>query len=468
VSRTTTRILIYVGAALAVLALGRLFPRKTVGYSGDSTGDVSESDLVDAAPTRPVSSSPRLRRPPASSATFGVLTDRPDEEVRALAERGVLPGLVTPDLCGDPRACGAVRSTLEDEHATTVAAMPIADWSFGATDADASAQLLPPSSRVRVGRSTRVVTVRVSTATSSQQLAVRAAIAGAAAIAKKLDGWVDDPLLGRIETWRQFAGHAVSEPLDASTFRRDRIDVVVEPREEGVVRIVTAGLARWGAPDVEAARVPSGAQEAATTIVLGVAAAVADGLAAGPCLLSVDDLGRARGEPFPSDSGSPAPSAVSIDLVSVRAETGDANDFVARISPPSGEGPLAYLELAEHFFGPLAMESADGERDRHAVAQGRLVTALARWSAEQARGARLAVALPFAIPGDAGTESMWVEVTRYDATSVSGTLLDDPLGATDHARGENVTRPRSEVLDMRLAGPGDAGGAADRLDGRDR
>ncbi|HEY4015457.1 MAG TPA: hypothetical protein VGM06_19060 [Polyangiaceae bacterium] len=460
--KTNTRILVYVGAALAVLALGHVLPRKAVGCAGETASDAPGHDLKDTQPSSRSPQSPRLRRPPASTALFGVLTDRPENEVRALAERGAVQALLTPDLCGDPPSCDAVRSVLEDEHATTLDVKPVSEWSFGLRDADASAKRLPSADRAGLGRRSRVLSVRVSMATSARQLALRTAIAVAAAVAKKLDGLVDDPLLARIETWRGFASHAVTESLETSTFRRDRIEVIVEPREDGIVRLVTAGLARWGAPDVEAARVPVVAEEAVTALVLGVAAAVTAGADAGPCVLSLDDLGRARGEAYPADAGLPPSAAIPIELVSVQAETGDANDFVARISPPAGEGPLAYLELAERFFGPILAGSSAAERDRRDLAQGRLAAALARWTAEQPRGPRLAVALPFAIPGDAGVESMWIEVTRYDATSVGGILLDEPLGATDHAPGEAVLRPRSEVLDLRWSRSGDGGGAVDR------
>ncbi|MBV9945460.1 MAG: DUF2314 domain-containing protein [Myxococcales bacterium] len=60
-------------------------------------------------------------------------------------------------------------------------------------------------------------------------------------------------------------------------------------------------------------------------------------------------------------------------------------------------------------------------------------------------------ALPFPIPGDAGVESMWIDVTRFDPESLTGRLLDDALGATDVARGQEVTRPRALVEDLRWA-----------------
>ena len=62
------------------------------------------------------------------------------------------------------------------------------------------------------------------------------------------------------------------------------------------MRILTAGLSRWGGPDVEAAAVPAAAADRIADVVLGVAEAIANGVATGPVTLSRDDLARAREE----------------------------------------------------------------------------------------------------------------------------------------------------------------------------
>jgi hypothetical protein len=136
-----------------------------------------------------------------------------------------------------------------------------------------------------------------------------------------------------------------------------------------------------------------------------------------------------------------------MDVVSVQPEAGDPNDFIVRIVPPQGEGPQGYLDLAERFFGPVLAGLADedalsGQRER---AQRELAAALEHWAAVRAGGKRLLVRLPFAIPGDGGVESMWLEVTRYDPHTITGTLVDEPLAATDLARGDEVTMPRTQV-----------------------
>src|ERR1019366_4198643 len=148
------------------------------------------------------------------------------------------------------------------------------------------------------------------------------------------------------------------------------------------------------------------------------------------------------------DPSLPDAGAMAVELLSVHPEGGDPNDFMARIAPPTGTGPLAFLDLSERFFGS-ELAAAPGEatlRAAHEKAQRDLPAALARWTAGRASaGSMLLLRLPFAIAGDGGVESMWIDVTRYDARSVTGKLVDEPLGATQFARGEEITRPRAEV-----------------------
>ncbi len=346
-----------------------------------------------------------------------------------------------------------MRAAIRDEHTTTLQVVPASNWNIADTDLDASAPTLSEALRASIKKRTRIVVVHVATATSSRPIAVRTATAATAAISETLGGLVVDQLLGRIESTGDFAAHAVTGPLAGSTFRKDRIEVLYEPKGPGVVRILTAGLSRWGAPDVEAAAVPTASSGRIADLVLGVAEALANGSTAGPVTLSLDDLARVRGAPYPADPEAPATTPVAIDVVSVHPEGGDPNDFIARIDPPGGTGPVGYLELAERFFGPLSAAPDEAAlRASRERTQRALPAALARWSAARSRGAEstLLLQLPFDIEGEGGVESMWIEMTRYDARTVTGGLVDDPLGATRFNRGDEITKPRGDVEDLEL------------------
>jgi hypothetical protein len=446
----------YVGIALGLLALGRVVVSMSSGSAPPAPPEapVSRPSDDEAGSANPVVTRVPLERPPKSVAELGVLTDRPESELDAIISREALIASLTPRYCGDDAACAAVSATLRDAKSTTVQVVASGDWHLERANVDASARGFSATERAKIKARQRIVTVRVSTRRSPQQLALRAAVAATAAIAERIDGLVWDQLLDRFERARDFAAHAVTEPLGASTLRRDRIEVLYEPKGEGIVRVLTGGLSRWGAPDVDAIAVPVSARDRLAELVLGVAEVIANGGAQGPFSLTLDDLARTRGKGYPADAGLPESSPVPVAVVSVHPETGDPNDFIARIEPPGGDGPLAYVELAERFFGPLLMGSPGGDvlATRHAQAQAALSSSLAQWSAGRASGATLLVQLPFAIPGDGGIESMWIDVTRFDDATVTGKVEDDSLGATYVHRGDEVTRPRAEVDDLQLRG----------------
>jgi hypothetical protein len=459
---------VYLGIAVTVVVAGGLVSRSSTSSGGSepspaAPASASPSSSIDLATPFPVPEAPPrkpLDRPAAAIAEYGVLTDRSETDLArfgepsALADPAGLAALVTPDLCGDTAACEAVRGVVRDGARTSVHVLASSVWNVERMNVDASGRALSPAERREVARAPRVVAVRVSGPITPQQLPLRSAIALAAAIGRATGGMVWDQLLDRLEKPADFAKHAVTTPLERPCFRSDRVGVLFEPEGEGVVRVLTAGLARWGAPDVEASRVPTPATAAMGDLVLAVARAIANGASAGPLALTRDDLAIARGKAYPRDAGLPEQETVPVEVVGVHPEDGDPNDFVARIVPAGGEGPIGYVDLAERFFGPLlaASPTQDVLDARRHAAQEKLSASVGRWEAARAAGAKLLVLVPFPIPGDAGTESMWLEVTGADAKSVTGTVMDDPLGATEVKRGDVVTRPRTEVEDVELRG----------------
>lgn len=455
------RTLLYIGIAVAVVIVGGLISKSKPAPRAAPT---TPTMIYDASPPPAPKVVKVLKRPSNSLVEFGVLTDRPLSDLDDLCDdRTAVANLVRAKHCGDDDSCAAVRDTLLDTKATMLQAAQASEWNLAAANLDAGARGLTAAQRARVKKLPNVLVVHVATPTGPRQLALRTAIAVAGALADKLNGIVWDQLLDRFESPQQFDAHAVTEPLAAPTFRRDRIELLYEPKDEATVRILTSGLSRWGLPDVEAASVPTAATEQVGEVVLGVAAALANGAADDPVELTRDDLARARGKDFPADAGLPPPVTVDVDLASVHPESGDPNDFIARIEAPAGEGPIAMVDLAERFFGPvLAASPGSAVMDaREHKAQEELSGALARWSAGHGSGAKLLVQVPFPIPGDAGSESMWIEVSGFNARTVTGRLVDEPLGATDVHFGDEVTRLRAEVEDLKLTAPsGSAGSSA--------
>ncbi|MCL2448093.1 MAG: DUF2314 domain-containing protein [Polyangiaceae bacterium] len=430
------RKLAYVLVAASLLAVGAMVSHFT-STREPSTSPVRVLVAQDAAADAR-SKSP-LRRPPSALAELGVVTNQ-----TAPLDRASLAEGLNETLCGDRAACEAVRATLLDERATSLRRASMAD----ATD-------------WKVGGETHGSTlwvVRVVTVPSRRQLALRTAFAAAGALAHQVDGQVVDRVLGRAEDAQTFASHAVTEPLDAPVFRADRVRLVEEPAGEDVVRLRTAGLGRWGAPDVEAAAVPAAALSATSDVLLGVAAALADTQDfASPVTLTRADIDAAAGRKAPGDGGpeareGPNDESVDVDLVSIESDhpgPHDGADFIARIEPRGGEGPLGYLELAERFFGSVLAAPPDEvtQKGKHSRTARELGDALDRSSADGR--AHVFVRLSFDIPGG-GREWLWVEVTAHDARTITGRIADDPLAATDIERGQVVTRPRADVDGVRV------------------
>ena len=450
VSRRTA---VYLGVALALLALGRLLANRG---AASSTPPPAVSNA--APPASSASAAPRapLAHPLSCVVAFGVLTARARSDLGATVDREAVGRAIGPDLCGDERACESVRSTLRDAAATSLEIVATSDWNLGLLDVDASAGALSASDRGSIPKRRQTVAVTVTTRGEDRTLALRTAIATTAAIARQVDGLVHDALLARLETARAFAAHAVTEPLGAGCFRRDRVEILYQPKSDGVVRILSSGMSRWGAPDVEAALVPVAAKQRMAEIVLGTAREIADRPGDRPALTR-DAIGDARGRAYPEDAGLPPAVSIPVELLGVRPEPGDPNDFMARIEPPEGDGPIGYLGFAEQFFGPLLELTPDSDtmNDRRDLAQRRLRSQLAAWDARRASGAKMLVQLPFEIVGEAGTEWIWVQATGHDDRTVTGKVVDEPLGATYLAQGSEVTRPLADVQDVRLLEHGD-------------
>ncbi|HLK38208.1 MAG TPA: DUF2314 domain-containing protein [Polyangiaceae bacterium] len=436
----------YVAVGIAVLVGARLFGRSSAP-TPEPPAETASTTARDAPSGPPPAEPPTsaLRRPPSAIVEFGVLTASAPPAIEAVLDRQALGRRLGAAWCGDAEACEASAAMVRDEHTTELRVAAASDWNVG-LDPEAGTDTLTAAERARLPKLERLVIVRVAAPTGARQLAVRTAFAAAGVIAEAVDGLVDDQVLARIEGPRAFRLHAVTEALDASSFRKDRIELVFEREGPGLVRVLTAGLSRWGAPDVDATPVATASQARVAEIVLGLAQAIADGAAVDRIVLSRDDLGRARGRAY-DEPDLPPLTPVPITLRSENPRTGDPNDFIAHVVPGPSDGALGYLELAERFFGAdrAAAPEPGVLAKQRARAQADLPSALAGWA--PGRG-KLLVRFPFAIPGDEAAESMWIAVTRFDATSITGTVQDEPLAAGDVARGDEVTRKRSEVEDI--------------------
>src|SRR5205814_5004064 len=92
----------------------------------------------------------------------------------------------------------------------------------------------------------------------------------AASLAAATRGFVYDEVLHRIETARAFAEHGVWD-----VWRADRIAIVSDPQSGGTARLVTLGMRRFGAPDVEIEGAPGALASSLAPVMSRIAAVLA-------------------------------------------------------------------------------------------------------------------------------------------------------------------------------------------------
>jgi uncharacterized protein YegJ (DUF2314 family) len=465
------RIYVVLALGAAVLALVFAF--------GKSPKTTSRSDADDAVDTRATGSSTelppipsaallphspvRIKRPAVAVAEFGVFTDRPSAELELLTQPKNALALLTPAHCGDAATCDAVRAFLGEPDALRIEATPAQNWRLpNKSELPRVASTLSSGERDKLIAMPRSLHVTVRGAALPNQLPARAGFALTAALASKVSGFVYDQVVDRVERPAEFAKHVITVPLGARAFRKDRVDFQYSSRQGGTVRLISAGMVRFGAPDLEVFSAPRGVANRLVDVMIALADALTSGATTSPIAITLDDIERARAELFGPDAGMPPSVAIDVDLEDAAPESGDPNEIMARIVPPDGPTPEGYDDLVEMFFGQSSAWQPPSEDEFKAIkdkTQKALATALMRHKKEKLElyvqlGFPTAVALKQPGGPDASDldafEWMWVEVTAFDDKDVTGTLIDEPENVPGAAKGQSVTRKRSEVSDYLL------------------
>src|ERR1700733_10539455 len=349
-------------ACAVVCALGACTRNETKGTA--NAPPAAEAGTATGA-THPIA------RPADAVAELGVLTDRPREELTALIAPGSLVALLEARHCGPSAACDAVRAALKDTEHVKVTLENASDW--GIPDMAALAFMakgLSLKERAGLAKLPTVVVVHASGPASPAQLVARTGFALTAAIAEKTKGYVYDETVRRIEGEGAFAVHAIVTPLGEAAFREDRIAIQYYVQDDGTSRLISLGMRRFGAPDLEVRGASAAGGRALGELMNAVAARVAGGATDSPLPLTVDDP-RAKGKSAP------------VDLVVPPHQQGDSDNTIVPIVPEGGATPDGYDRLSSLFFGKG--EELIDQRDDPALAAARdraaraFPAVLARW-----------------------------------------------------------------------------------------
>jgi uncharacterized protein YegJ (DUF2314 family) len=428
-----------------------------------------------AGDARPADDRHAFARPRDAVAEFGVLTERPQDVLLKLTAREGLAALLEPRHCGSPASCDAVRALIRDGVGVEVRIVAAEDWGIPAEALlPVVAKALTAAERVTVHKRPTVVVVRVGGPFSPKQLVARAGFALTASIAGRLEGLVYDETLRRIETASQFAEHAIVAPIGDPAFREDRIVIQFYQEEDGTARLISLGMRRFGAPDLEVRGAQVGAGRSLGNAMNAVAYRLAAGETLAPLMVTLDDVVRATGKSSAElHPGKAGPATELVDLVVPPHQEGDPDNAIVRLVPPGGATPSGYDDLVRGLFG-VAEQLVDQNDDAALIAASERAArsfpaAVSRWKAMGSPRSTLLVKLPFAIPNDGGLEWMWVNVMSVQDTTISGSLANSPAYITDLKGGAPVRGKRKDLSDwlIKLPDGGTEGGETIRvLEGR--
>jgi uncharacterized protein YegJ (DUF2314 family) len=387
-----------------------------------------------------------IPRPAEAVASFAVLTGAVPAELEARTRRDALAQSIQRGTCGDDAGCHAVHALVRDETAFSIDVRGAAEWGLPAGDALAEmGASLTPGERASIPTLARVVVVRARSEVGRGAVAARTAWAATSALAGALHGLVYDETEHRIEDAAAFASHAITEALGDSVWREDRIAVQLYEAPDGTARLLTLGMRRFGAPDLEIEGAPMNAGRPLGALLNLVAAKLVDGASTAPLALPAPD----------------AHATPDVDLVSAPHHEGDPEGTVLRVLPVGGD----YDALVARVLGKVDGVSLTNESDSPALsaiaarARAALPGAIDRWSRARDAGATLLVKLPFGVTAPDGTvhdggalEWMWVNVSdaNADTGTVSGTLANTPVYVAQLQSGSRVTGRQGDVADYVL------------------
>jgi hypothetical protein len=396
---------------------------------------------------------------------LAVLTRAPRAELEAIIAPSSRAKLVRGDLCGDKAACDAVRAFAQSPAKLDLRIESASDLGVPKGEALAYvAKTLSREQRDAIPSLTSALVVTAHGAPLPSHLPARAGFAVTAAIASRLNALVYDEALRRIESHGELASHAITSPLDAPVFREDRIVIQLYEQDDGTARLLTLGMRRFGAPDVEIEGATMNAGTPLGRALNAVAERLVAGASEGPLLLG----GSER---------------TQVGFATSPHHEGDPDNTFLRVIARGGATAQAYDDLVAALYGKpddaLAIAAAD-DRALAAVAErarGAFPGAVERWTrwneadrpdvapkvapkVETEKRAVLMVKLPFAFGdagGDAGVEGMWIEVTRVTDSEIIGTLANRPVYVASVKSGDTVHGKRAELLDYLLT-PGQRDG----------
>lgn len=403
------------------------------------------------APAMPVSQSAPSHR--EAFVEIAVATALPEAELAAWQDRRKLLALLgsfAPGGAGEAeRFRAAAEAMLQDDQASSFEAMSAERFILPpAADAELVAPQLTPPERARFFASSSVLVMRLRGPGGPPHWVARLGFGLASALAERLDGFVDDEARRRVET--AAAWKARSGPLELGTaFHPDSISIELDPDEDADAatrgRLLSLGMRRFGAPDLELAGVAEQDAAGLARALTALCRIAASKVVGGKLTLGAAEL-------FPEHPPSAFGEPIEVRLVSAKMASGNPdNELLEVVMEPEPRARLARLfSLVASGDAGLHAETDDDFQARLGKVRAALPAVLARWRRE--RGS-LFMLVDFAAPGDT-VESMWVQLTAYDPQgALRGTLANEPAHVPGLHHGDPVDLPAPVISGYRLELP---------------
>ncbi len=298
-----------------------------------------------------------------------------------------------------------------------------------------------------------VVRIEVPAAIADLPGAETAAAEAAIAAARVEQGWIIDPAMVQVFTLPAFVSR---RPLPVVSDVRSLM-VIHEVREEGGLTLLdTAGLARFGLPELVLHGIAASHSAALQLLVNAAAQTLVEqggSSADGALDVRLDRL-RTPGWPATAAAVQEAGGTGAIRLglrwsVEPDVPLGDAIEIVLPGTGDSAARGYAATAFVAPPEGKVRYDAAADDAELKAArarAHARLAVLALRFANGVPDVESLSVKAPFTTTaGD--VEWMWVEVKEWHGSSLTGILLNDPYGAMAVHAGDPVTVDQGDLFD---------------------
>jgi hypothetical protein len=217
-----------------------------------------------------------LPLPPDAFFEAAVVTAESEAAINNLLKKQNLAPLLQRHDCG--AGCEDIRALLGQEPRVSFEIMDAERWTLPPRDKVTPAVTeLSQGELTRLYAMPRVVIIRTRDAHYGDAVAARAGFALTALLARMLHGYVHDEVRDRLYSAEVAGTLVITSPKAAHGFRPEHISLTIAPDDRESDRLLTRGMRRFGAPDLQMSNVPRRLSLRMAQILNALATRIANG-----------------------------------------------------------------------------------------------------------------------------------------------------------------------------------------------